>query len=66
MENPIIREIIHILSFIKEVDSQIEIIHILSYLKEVDSQIEFWPPWRRRRFKPRIRSPYPQSVVKGD
>ena len=24
------------------------------------------PPWGRRGFKPRIRPPYPQRVVKGD
>ena len=26
----------------------------------------FLPPWGRRGFKPRIRPPYPQRVVKGD
>ena len=27
---------------------------------------ELQPPWGRRGFKPRIRPPYPQRVVKGD
>ena len=26
----------------------------------------YFPPWGRRGFKPRIRPPYPQRVVKGD
>ena len=32
----------------------------------VEISLFYIPPWGRRGFKPRIRPPYPQRVVKGD
>ena len=42
------------------------IFYVYIYMKERGWGLMHAPPWGRRGFKPRIRPPYPQRVVKGD
>ena len=39
---------------------------LTSFTKYSSMPTWLFPPWGRRGFKPRIRPPYPQHVVKGD